>query len=154
MKIINNLTDCIKYMNSMKKLFARILVLTALGIGTGTTVVYANDSVQGDINSGATPLTTSQMASLITGNTIVGQGWYSFYPKGKKRLIRAKDKTYKGKWKVDEKGGFCAVRIKTKKNWDCHTIWQIDETTYRIHNNDGKHSFTVTIEQGNSRNLK
>ena len=137
----------------MKKLFARILVLAALGIGTGTTVAYANDSVQGDINSGATPLTTSQMASLITGNTVVGKGWYGYYPKGKKRLIRANDnKIYKGKWKVDENGGLCTVRAKNK--WVCSTIWQIDETTYRIHNNDGELSYTVTIEQGNSRNLK
>ena len=136
----------------MKK-FYFTMVLISIAVATVSTSANGKSTLQADIDAGATPLTTSQLTSLFTDNTIVGEGFYVFYPKGKKRIVLFENKTYKRKWRVDEKKGLCAVRVSNKK-WACNIIWQIGPNSYRYYDKKGKETYTVSAEKGNIKGLK
>ena len=136
----------------MKKIYFT-MVLISIAVATVSTTANAKSTLQIDIDAGATPLTTSQLTSIFTGNTIVGEGFYVFHPKGKKRIVLFKNKIHKRKWRVDEEKGWCVVRVKPKK-WICTTVWQIGPNKYRYYDTKGKETFTVSVEQGNIKGLE
>ena len=109
--------------------------------------------LQADIDAGAVPLTTSQLTSAITNNTMVGSDWVAYYPEGKKRIVLYKEKTYKRKWRVSKKKGWCSQTVRDKK-WSCTILWKIGKKTYRVYDEEGKELWTFDIEKGNIHNLK
>ena len=138
----------------MKK-FNFTMVLISIAVATVSTSANGKSTLQADIDASATPLTTSQLTSVFTDNTIVGDGFYVFYPEGGKRivLITENNKTYKRKWRVDEKKGLCQVRVGNKK-WACNIIWQIGPNSYRYYDKKGKETYTVSLEKGNIKGLE
>ena len=136
----------------MKK-FYFTMVLISIAVATVSTSANGNSTLQADIDAGATPLTTSQLTSIFTDNTIVGENFYVFYPKGKKRIVLFENKTYKRKWRVDENKGWCVVEVRSKK-WGCAIVWQIGPNKYRLYDTNGKETFTYSVEKGNIKGLK
>lgn len=128
-----------------------LILLISIGIVAATSA-NAADGVQADVDAGAVPMTTSQLTSLITNNTVVGPNWFAYYPEGKKRIVWYDNKTYKRKWKVDREKGFCVVEVGSKK-WSCSIVWQVGPDTYRSYDRKGK-PHTYTIEEGNIKGLK
>ena len=136
----------------MKSNFFRASILVLFTVCYGPAVADSTITLQTDIDAGAKLLTASQMDGLITNNTLVADDWYSYYPKGKKRLLHWNNKIFKAKWKLNEEDGFCT---KTKK-WVCYSMWQIGDGLFRLHerNSEKEVNYTVQVEQGNSRDLK
>ena len=134
----------------MRKNLMILLMSTVL---TATPAI-SESITQVDIDAGAIPLTTSQITSVITNNTAVGENWCTYYPEGKKRILWYNEKTYKSKWKVDKEKGWCIVDSRSKK-WKCWTLWQIGPRTYRaIHvHKEGEEVVNFDIEEGNIYDL-
>ena len=131
------------------------MVLISIAVATVSTTANAKNTLQVDIDAGATPLTTSQLTSIFTDNTIVGEGFYVFHPKGKKRivLVTENDKIYKRKWRVDAEKGWCVVRVRNRK-LTCTIVWQIGPNKYRYYDKKGKETFTISVEKGNIKGLE
>ena len=70
----------------MKK-FYFTMVLISIAVATVSTSANGKSTLQTDIDAGATPLTTSQLTSVFTDNTIVGDGFYAFYPEEGKIML-------------------------------------------------------------------
>ena len=64
----------------MKKFALILLMSTAIT----ATSANAESMLQADIDAGAVPLTTSQLTSAVTNNTMVGSNWVGYQPEGKK----------------------------------------------------------------------
>ena len=109
--------------------------------------------LQTDIDAGAVPLTSSQITSAFTNNTVVGSDWTTYYAEGKKRIVLHKKKIHKRKWKVSKKKGFCFQTLKNKK-WFCAIVWKIGPKTYRVYDEEGRENWSFKIEKGNIHNLK
>ena len=135
----------------MKKFYFS-MVLIFIAVATVSATANEKSTLQVDIDAGATPLTTSQITSKFIDNTIVGENFYIFYPKGKKRIILFKNKTYKRKWRIDENKGLCAFGVRKKES--CNIIWQIGPNSYRYYDTKGQETYTVSVEKGNIKGLE
>ena len=85
----------------MKK-FYFVMVLISITVATVSTSANGKSTLQADIDAGATPLTTSQITSVYTNNTIVDSGYYVYYSEGGKKIVlnTKNNKKYKrkGRW--------------------------------------------------------
>ena len=138
----------------MKK-FYFTMALISIAVATVSTSANGKSTLQADIDAGATPLTTSQLTSVYTNNTIVGTGFYVYYSEAGKKigLTTKNNKIYKRKWRVDETKGLCEVLVRTKK-WACSIVWQIGPNSYRYYDKKGKETYTFSAEKGNIKGLK
>lgn len=129
-----------------------VFAVTVAAVSANAT---AQSTLQEDIDSGAVPLTTSEISTVLTNNTAVGEGvsWFAYYKADGNRVISAKGKKKKGKWKVDAKKGWCYPRWKDNKQV-CAIVYRIGEDEYRIYDKKGKESVTFKVEQGDTQNLK
>ena len=138
----------------MKK-FYFAMVLISIAVATVSTSANGKSTLQTDIDAGATPLTTSQITSVYTNNTIVDSGYYVYYSEGgKKTVLNTKNnKKYKRKWQVDETKGLCQELVR-KKKWVCDIVWKIGPNKYRFYDEKGKEIYTASVEKGNIKGLE
>lgn len=132
----------------------KVLVL-AFAVAAVSTNANAQSTLQEDIDSGAVPLTTSEISTAFTNNTQsgVGASWHAYYMEDGKRVILYNGKKAKRKWNVDPKKGFCTTRVKDRKR-DCRIVYRIGQDVYRVYDKKGKADHTFKVEQGDTQNLK
>ncbi len=137
----------------MNKPNFKVLVFAA-SVAAVSTNANAQSTLQEDIDSGAVPLTTSELSTVLTNNTAVGAGasWFAYYKADGNRVISAKGKKKKGKWKIDAKKGWCYPRWKDNKQV-CAIVYRIGEDEYRTYDIKGKEAVTFKVEQGDTQNL-
>ena len=125
-----------------------VFVFTATAVSTNAN---AQSRLQADIDAGAIPLTTSELTSVFVNNTMVGPNWYIYQSEDKKKIVLAGGKTYKRKWWIDNKKGFCSTTV--KKKTVCRIVYRIGEDEYRVYDQKGKETSTFRVEKGNIKDL-
>ena len=136
----------------MKKLNLQMFAF-AFAVTVVSTNANAESTLQEDIDKGAVPLTTSELNSVLSDNTQVGENWFVYNMADGNRIVAVEGhKTKKRKWWIDAKKGFCSTRYKDKKKI-CGIVYRIGQDEYRVYDKNGKETFTFTMEQGDTQNL-
>ncbi len=132
----------------------KVLVF-AFAVAAVSTNANAQSTLQEDIDNGAVPLTTSEISTAFTNNTLAGVGanWHAYYMENGKRVILYNGKKAKRKWKADPKRGFCTTRVRDKKR-DCGIVYRVGQDVYRLYDKKGKAMHTFKVAQGDTQNLK
>lgn len=108
--------------------------------------------------SGHKPLSATEVKSLISGNTLIGEtdkgfDYIAYYRPDGTAHLKSKKFDEKGKWRVDQADGYCSqwTSINDGKE-QCRRIYKVS-SGYQFIRPDGSDSSTFTIEKGNTKNL-
>ena len=133
----------------MKNIFLPIILSIGLASVSFTAMADEKSTLKADLNAGAVRLTAQQIGTLLTNNTMKGDGFYIYYSDSGMRTVLTTESQEKlrTKWWLDDKKGLCLVSVVSRKKL-CSFLYKIGDNKYRYYYKNGKVAFTVSVLEG------